>query len=322
VQVLTVLLTGLLLFFIGLRIMTGSLKMLAGPERSVILERCSGNRYSAFMCGLLFTSLTQSSSLTTVLVVGAVDAGLLTFRAALAMIIGANVGTTVTGQLLTVGLVDLAAQLIVAGTAAAVVIPLGRARFAALALTGLGLLLYGLKVMSLVLLPLSQAPWFVALLSASQRHPLLGVLAGMAAASVVQSSSAVIGVVLMLAQTGRLSLEAGISLVLGADIGTCVTALLAGLGAGVTARRAALAHLLFNVCSAVLVLSFFPLFVNFSSVIADSLPRQLANAHTLYNLSGAIVLLLLLRPFQRLTELLHRMISPGEKRSFRFPGER
>jgi phosphate:Na+ symporter len=304
VQIVVVLVTGLLLFFTGLRLMSGSLKMLAGPERSVILARCSGNRYSAFMCGLLFTSLTQSSSLTTVLVVGAVDAGLLPFRAALAMIIGANVGTTVTGQLLAAGLSDLAIQLTVAGAAAAVICPPGRARHAGTALAGLGLLLYGLEVMSLALTPLGQAPWFAALLSAAQHHPLLGMLAGLAAAALVQSSSAVIGGALLLAETGLLPLQAGVSLVVGADIGTCVTALLAGLGTGVTARRAALAHLLFNLFSAALVMTIFPFFVSLASITAESTPRQLANAHTLYNLAGAVVLLLLFKPFQRLTERL------------------
>lgn len=312
---------GLLLFFTGLRVMSGSLKMLAGTGGTLYLARCTGNRYSAFMCGLLFTSLTQSSSLTTVLVVGGVDAGLLPFRPALAMIIGANVGTTVTGQLLTAGLPDFAGWLTAAGMAAALLSPAGRARSAWTALAGLGVLLYGFRAMSQALVPLGQAAWFSGLLSLAEHHPLLGVLAGMMAAAVVQSSSAVIGMVLLLAQTGRLSLEAGVSLVAGADIGTCVTALLAGLGAGKTARRAALAHLLFNLFSAVLVLFIFPFFVLFCRVTADSVTRQLANAHTLYNLSGAAVLLFLLQPFQRLTELLHCAISTGEKRNFRFPGE-
>lgn len=303
VQVFVALAAGLLLFFAGLRVMTGSLKMLAGAGRPVALARWSGNRFSAFMYGVLFTSLTQSSSLTTVLVVGAVDAGLLPFRPALAMIIGANVGTTVTGQLLAVGLPDLGGQLTLAGIALFTCLP-GRARLAGAALAGLGLLLYGLKVMSLAMIPLGQTPWFSVLLSAALHHPLTGVLAGMTAAALVQSSSAVIGVALLLTEAGRLPLEAGVSLVVGADIGTCVTALLAGIGAGTTARRAALAHLLFNLFSAVLVLSIFPLFVSLAAMTADCAPRQLANAHTLYNLAGAAVLLLLLRPFQRLTEEL------------------
>ncbi|MBT9171920.1 MAG: hypothetical protein DDT21_00294 [Syntrophomonadaceae bacterium] len=303
-QVFIALAIGLLFFFTGLRLMTGSLKRLAGTGRPFILERCSRNRCSAFMCGLLFTSLTQSSSLTTVLVVGGVDAGLLPFRPALAMIIGANVGTTVTGQLLTAGLLDFAGWLTVTGTAAALFSPSGRARSAGRAVAGLGLLLYGFRAMSQAVVPLGQAVWFSGLLSAAEHHPLLGVLAGVAAAAVVQSSSAVIGMVLMLAQTGRLSLEAGVSLVVGADIGTCVTALLAGLGAGTAARRAALAHLLFNLFSAALVLIIFPLFIPLAAITADGAPRQLANAHTLYNLIGAAVLLLLLNPFQRLTEKL------------------
>lgn len=276
---------------------------MAGGGGPVFLVRCSGNRYSAFMCGLLFTSLTQSSSLTTVLVVGAVDAGLLPFRPALAIIIGANVGTTVTGQLLTVGVLDLAVQLTAAGAAAVLLCPPGRARLAGLALAGFGLLLCGLNVMSQAL-PLGQTPWFTGLLSAAQLHPLPGVLAGITAAALIQSSSAVIGMALLLAEEGRLPLAAGVSLVVGADIGTCVTALLAGLGAGTAARRAALAHLLFNLFSAALVFTIFPLFISLAAITAGDVPRQLANAHTLYNLFGAAVLLLLFNPFQRLTEKL------------------
>jgi phosphate:Na+ symporter len=304
VQVIFFAATGLLLFFAGLRVMTESLKLLPGAKGPVFLVRCSGNRYSAFMCGLLFTSLTQSSSLTTVLVVGAVDAGLLPFRPALAIILGANVGTTVTGQLLTVGVLDLAVQLTAAGAAAVLFCSPGRARLAGSALAGFGLLLCGLNVMSQALIPLGQAPWFIGLLSAAQHHPLPGVLAGITAAALIQSSSAVIGMVLLLAEEGRLPLEAGVSLVIGADIGTCVTALLAGLGAGTAARRAALAHLLFNLFSAALVFTIFPLFISLAAITAGDAPRQLANAHTLYNLIGAAVLLLLFNPFQRLTEKL------------------
>jgi phosphate:Na+ symporter len=304
VQVIFFAVIGLMLFFAGLRVMTGNLKMLAGGGGPAFVVRCSGNRYSAFMCGLLFTSLTQSSSLTTVLVVGAVDAGLLPFRPALAIIIGANVGTTVTGQLLTVGVLDLAVQLTAAGAAAVLICPPGRARLAGSALAGFGLLLCGLNVMSQALIPLGQTPWFTGLLSAAQLHPLPGVLAGIMAAALIQSSSAVIGMILLLAEEGRLPLEAGVSLVVGADIGTCVTALLAGLGAGTAARRAALAHLLFNLFSAALVFTIFPLFISLAAITAGDAPRQLANAHTLYNLIGAAVLLLFLNPFQRLTEKL------------------
>lgn len=321
VQTFFELAVGLFLFFAGLRIMTASLKKLAGSKMTVLLASWTGNRFKAFMCGLLFTGLTQSSSLTTVLVVSAADAGVLSLRAAIAVIIGANVGTTVTGQLLSAGLQSLAGPLTLAGVAASLLCPAGGLRRSGQALAGLGMLLYGLEVMSLALLPLGQSPLFSALLAVAAHHPLLGVLVGMLATALVQSSSAVIGVVLVLVQGGLLPLEAAVSVVIGADVGTCVTSLLAGLGAGATARRVALAHLLFNIFSAALVMSVFSLFVGLAALTADSAPRQLANAHTLYNLSGALLLLLFLAPFQRLIENMTWAEIPGEKRIFRFIGE-
>lgn len=312
---------GLVCFLAGMKLMTAGLETMYGTSFAGRLQQLTANRLRAFLCGLLFTCLTQSSSLATVLVVGVVDAGLLALAPAIAVIIGANVGTTVTGQILSFQLHDCAAYIVGAGLAMMVFFPGKRGRQAGRALTGLGVLLSGLKMMSISLVPLAGLPWFGSLLSLAAVHPFAGVLAGAAATAVIQSSSAVVGMVLLMAREGILTLGAGAGVIVGADVGTCVTSLLAGLGTGVNARRAAASHLLFNIFSVMFVMPLFPVFVAVAERTGDSLPRQLANAHTIYNLAGAVVLLLLFAPFQALVEKVVKAENRQEKRISSIFGE-
>jgi phosphate:Na+ symporter len=308
-----ILVTGFLFFLGGLRLMTTGLAKTGGTSFAANIRRFTANRISAFFCGLIFTALTQSSSLTTVIVVGVAEAGLIPLAPAIAVIIGANVGTTVTGQLLSFQLQNYALPLAGAGIVM-LALQRGRGKDVGRALTGLGVLLFGLKTMGAALAPLSETTLFAAVLQSASHHPLSGILAGAAATALLQSSSAVVGMTLLLAQNGMLTLAAGVSLMIGADVGTCVTSLLAGLGTGVTARRAALSHLLFNVFSVLLILPIFNTFVDIAASISTTLPRQLANAHTIYNGCGAILLLLLLNPFKCLVELLTVPENKDKKR--------
>ena len=307
---------GLLIFLGGLRIMTLGLEQLGGSSFAHFISSATGNRFSAFICGIVFTALTQSSSLATVMVVGAVDAGLLGLGAAVAVIIGANVGTTVTGQLLSFNLHALALPIAAAGLVLMAFSPAGGLKTGGRVLTGFGTLLFGLKTMGGALAPLSQEPWFGGMLHAAEINPLFGVLIGAVSTAILQSSSALMGMVLGLAYEGGITLAAGASLVVGADVGTCITSLLAGIGAGLAAKRAALAHLVFNIFSVMLVLPLFARFIILASFTAESVPRQLANAHTLYNLSGAAVLLLLFNPFIFLVEKITQPQNTGKKRTF------
>ncbi|HHX74232.1 MAG TPA: Na/Pi cotransporter family protein, partial [Firmicutes bacterium] len=248
-----------------------------------------------------------------VLVVGLADAGLLPLHAAIAVIMGANVGTTVTGQLLSFNLADyallpaaLGLLLLACGTE--------KLRVAGRALCGLAVLLAGMKLLGTAVIPLRETAWFATVLALAAHRRLLGVAVGAVAAAIVQSSSAVAGITLSLTRAGVLNLPAGVAIMMGADIGTCADTLLAGFFSGKTARQAALAHLLFNVCSVILLLPVFPLFIRVAAVSAQTLPRQLANAHTLYNLCGAILLLLFLKPFQALVENLVRTERHVKKR--------
>ncbi|MCR3921941.1 MAG: Na/Pi symporter [Firmicutes bacterium] len=296
---------GLVLFLGGLRLMSAGMEGMSGTAFADAIHRYTKTRTSAFFCGLLFTALTQSSSLATVIVVGVVDAGLMSLAPAIAVIIGANVGTTFTGQLLSFHLYDYALPLAAVGIILAI-FGKRRIRQGGRALTGVSVLLVGLKTMGTSLEPFISTPWFNQLLNTTSTHPVLGVAVGAFSTAVVQSSSAVVGMVLALAKEGALTLAAGAAVVVGADVGTCITSLLAGLGAGVAARRAAVAHLLFNIFSVLLILPLFSHFINVAASSATTLPRQLANAHTLYNLSGAILLLLFLTPFQIMVEKLVR----------------
>ncbi|NLN06616.1 MAG: Na/Pi cotransporter family protein [Firmicutes bacterium] len=306
---------GLLLFIAGLRLLASGLEALWGTAFADVLQRLTGSRLTAFCSGLCFTALTQSSSLTTVLVVGLTDAGLLPLQAAIAVIIGANVGTTVTGQLLSFNLADYA---LLPAALGLLLLACGgqKTRLAGRALIGFAVLLWGMKLLAAAVIPLQERNWFAAVLALAARSLLSGIVVGAAAAAIVQSSSAVAGITLSLARAGVLNLPAGVAIMMGADIGTCTDTLLAGFLSGKTARQAALAHLLFNVCSVILVWPVLPILLRLAAASANSLPRQLANAHTLYNLWGACIMLFLLKPFQTMVESFVRTEKLVKKRIF------
>lgn len=304
---------GLFLFMGGLKLMSAGLETMCGSSFTTAVHRFTDNRFTGFLCGVLFTGLTQSSSLATVIVVGITDAGIMSLGSAIAVIIGANVGTTVTGQLLSFQLFDYALPIVVAALVLAILPRWGRSREGGRALLGLGILLFGLKTMSRALIPITETQLVASLLQSAAIHPWIGILAGAGVTAAVQSSSAVVGIAITLAREGVITLAAGVGIIIGADVGTCVTSLIAGLGTGLAARRAAFAHLLFNIFSVLLIIPVFPTFIRLAYASADTLPRQLANAHTLYNVSGAMILLLLLNPFQWLIERLISTEYPKEK---------
>lgn len=278
------------LFLFGLHFMSRQLSSAADPALQKLLARVAGKPWSAFLAGCLVTGLLQSSSLTAVMVVGLVNARVMGLAQGIAVIIGANVGTTVTAQLLSFNLHRLALPLIGASVLL-YLLPLPRARPAFAAAVGFGLVMLGLDGMAQSLAPLQDTPLVMLMLAAAGEAPWQGLGGGIVTSIVLQSSSAVMGLVLSLALKGMVTLPAAVAVLIGADLGTCVTALVASLGMGCTARAAAWSHLLFNLISLFLALLFFPQLLWLASVTATALPRQLANFHTLYNLLGAIVLL-------------------------------
>ncbi len=289
----------LLLFLFGLHWMSRSLARSAGTSFKSFLQRMTRTPWRGFFTGFLVTALLQSSSLTTVMVVSLTNAGMITTAQGWGVIIGANVGTTITGQLLSFNPGGLAWLLLGAALLLALW-PLPGLRRAAAPLGGCALLLLGLEGMTAALSSLREAPFFSSALQFAAAAPWRGLLAGIFAAVLLQSSSAVVGIVLGLARGGLLTLPVGVIMVIGADLGTCSTALIAAVGMKGTARRAAWFHLLFNLVSLLLALAFYPYLLQAAVRSAATLPRRLANAHLLYNLLGAAVLLPLLPPLARL----------------------
>lgn len=286
-------------FLFGLRWMSRCLARAAGSALRGALARFTGTPLAGFGTGCLVTAAWQSSSLTAVAVVGLVNAGVLRLGQAVPVIIGANVGTTVTAQLLSLELHRLAwPVLLVSGLLAAA----RPTRRAGLPLLGFGLVLTGLGGMARSLVPLAESRMFTAFLEGAGTAPWKGIGAGFAATAAVQSSSAVAGIVLGLCLEGKVALPAAVALILGADLGTAVTALIASLGMNRGARLAAWSHFAFNLASLLLVLPFFSFLVALASLSAAGPARQLANAHTIYNLAGAVILLPLAVPAAALWE--------------------
>lgn len=296
------LLGGLALFLLGLDILTRALKALAGDRLRVVLERLTRNRLAAVLTGAVVTALVNSSSVTTVLLVGFVSAGLISLVQSVGVVMGANIGSTVTAQLLAFDVGALALPMVAAGFAASVLGRRAAQRQLGLALLGLGLVFYGMLLIGTAMAPLREWPPLTALM-ARMRQPLLGLLVGTLFTALVQSSAATIGIVLVLAGQGILTLPAAIALALGSNIGTCVTAGLAVLGKPREAVRVFLVHLLFNLVGALAWLPFIDQLAWLARAVsteAAGLPRAIANAHTLFNVLNATVLLVLTPQIARL----------------------
>lgn len=297
------LLGGLALFLYGMEKMTDGLKAAAGQQMHVLLARLTGNRILGALTGAIVTAVIQSSSVTTVLVVGFVSAGLMTLVQAVGVIFGANVGTTVTAQIVAFNTTALAMPLVAIGFVLGFVWKDGVARHYGAMMMGLGLLFYGMGAMGEAMAPLRTNQSFAELLQ-SLKNPVLGMLAGAVFTALVQSSSATIGLAVVMATQGLLSLPAGIAILFGAKIGTGITAVLAGIGKPQDAKRAAVVHVLFNVLGAVLWLPFIPQLAAVAQAVspvaadlqgierlAAEVPRQIANAATIWAVANTVLFL-------------------------------
>ena len=286
--IMTGLLGGLGMCLYGMEMMSDGMKMTAGDSMRSILEKLTSNRYIAVFIGAFVTMVIQSSSATTVMLVSFVNSGLLNFTQALGVVLGSNIGSTVTAQIVAFKITDYALLLIAAGSIMSLFAKKDTIKHLGFVILGFGLLFYGMKVMSDTMKPLRSDPTFNSILT-SFENPFLGILAGAVFTALVQSSSATTGIVITLASGGSITLEAGIPLILGANIGTCVTALLAGLNASRDAKRVAIGHVTFNVIGVLLFCFWIPSFAEFVSNTSDNIPRQIANAHTIFNIAATII---------------------------------
>lgn len=299
---------GLGLFLYGMQLMGDGLQKAAGDRLRRLLEVLTSVPIVGVFVGAIVTVLVQSSSATTVMVVGFVNAGLMNLAQAVGVIMGANIGTTITAQMVSLKLTDLALPAIAIGF---LLTMLGRTRAqkqVGQVILGFGILFLGMTVMSDGLRPLRTNPHFKRYMIEFGQTPLLGVAAGMVFTAAIQSSSAFTGLVISLALQDLIGLNAAVTLILGSNIGTCITALLASIGTNLTARRAALAHVLFNVFGVALFLPFVAPFSSFVAGTADTVAHQAANAHTFFNVVVVVLLLPFIKPFTRLITRL----MPGE----------
>lgn len=299
---------GLGLFIYGMRIMGEGLERAAGDRLKSLLELLTRNRLLGVLMGALVTAIIQSSSATTVMVVGLVNAGIMDLSQAIGVIMGANIGTTMTAQLIAFKLTKLALPAIGLGTG---IIIFGRnktQRYIGQVVLGFGLLFFGMQTMETALKPLAKLPEFVNFVANFSKTPLLGVLAGFLTTGLVQSSSATIGILQALASQGIVNISIALPILFGDNIGTCVTALLSSIGTNITARRAAVFHLTFNVIGTIIFLFILP-WVQIIVTLASSDPvRQIANAHTFFNITNTIIQL----PFAFLLAKLVTTLIPGQ----------
>ena len=303
---------GLALFLFGMRLMTESLKTVAGTRMKNLLARLTANRFTAALAGTIITAVVQSSSVTTVLVVGFVSAGLLNLSQSIGVILGANVGTTITAQIIAFQVYKYGLVMIAIGFFVETLARREYLRQWGVALMGLGLIFFGMELMSIGTNSLRAWPPFIETMQ-GMKNPLLSVLVGTLFTAIVQSSSATTGVVIVLASQGLISLETGIGLVLGSNIGTCVTAYISAIGRPRAAMQAAFVHIVFNVAGVLLWLMFIPQLAELSrslfatptalsgaSAVTADLARQVANAHTIFNVTNLLIFIWFTAPLARL----------------------
>ncbi len=299
---------GLGLFIYGIHLMGDGLQRVAGDRFRNILKMLTSTAFKGLIVGAGITALVQSSSATTVMVIGFVNAGLMTLVQSLGVIFGANIGTTITAQIIAFKLTDFALPIIGVGMVMNVFAKKRFWKFLGLFLLGFGILFLGLKIMTSDLKLFSQNPVVINAFIAINDKVFYGVLVGAAVTGIIQSSSATTGIVLGLVSINLLSIQGAIPIILGANIGTCVTVMLASIGANITARRTAVAHLLFNVIGTVIFLVILKPFTRLVTITSSSTIRQCANAHTLFNVTNALIFL----PFAGLYARLIEKIVPGE----------
>ena len=316
VLLLAGLLGGLAIFLLGMDRMTESLRVVAGDRLRGVLLRLTSNRFVGMLTGAGITAVIQSSSVTTVLVVGFISSGLMSFQQSLGVILGANIGTTVTAQIIAFKVTTYALFAVAGGFAVTFLSKRGDRQAQGAVVLGLGLVFFGMSIMGDAMSPLRSSDTFVDLM-ARLENPFLGVAVGAGFTALVQSSSATTGIVIVLAQQGLISLETGIALVMGANVGTSVTALMASIGKPREALRAGVAHAIFNVGGAIVWLPFIGVLASLVENIGGGNARELANAHTIFNIANAILIIGFIPIFARFIERLVPESPEEESRTVR-----
>lgn len=305
---------GLGLFLYGMHVMSSGLQKAAGSKLKDIISMLTANRVMGVFVGALVTAIVQSSSATTVMVVGFVNAGMMQLTQAASLIMGANIGTTITAQIISFR-IDRYAPIIIGIAVGVWLFTKNRkTKQLAEAFIGFGMLFIGMKMMGDALRPLREFEAFRVMLISFATHPFMGILAGFAITVMVQSSTAATGILLALAMEGLIPIESGLPILFGINLGTTITAIISSVGANKTAKRAAAFHLLFNVIGTVIFVFFLrqPTYQLIKYLSPGDVPRQIANAHTFFNVTTTLILL----PFtSMMIKAAFRMVPGGEETS-------
>jgi phosphate:Na+ symporter len=290
-MVLLALFGGMALLLYGIQLTGDSLQRAAGGKLRGLLTGLARNRFTAVFSGAAVTALVQSSSATTVMLIGFVSAGLMTFRQTLGIILGADIGTTLTVQLIAFKLTDYAVLLVGIGFSVMFLAQRRVIKDVGSALLGFGLMFLGLKLILEGAVPIKTNPLATQVIASVADSPVLAVIVAAGFSALVHSSAATIGLALALATEGLLSLPGAVSIVIGANVGTCATALMAAVGSSAEAKRVALAHIAFKVLGAALALPLIGPFTDFVADTASGAARQIANAHTFFNIGVSLIFL-------------------------------
>lgn len=302
------LLGGLTLFLMGMKMMSDGLEQTAGDKMKTVLEKLTSNRFLGVGVGAGITAVIQSSSATTVMVVGFVNSGLMTLRQAIWVIMGANVGTTITGQLIALDVGVIAPLIAIVGVVFIVFLKSKKLHHWGYIFAGLGILFMGMNMMSDSMSGLRDSQEFVNVVT-NLSNPALGILAGAVFTAIIQSSSASVGILQALAMSGAISLSSSVYVLFGQNIGTCITAVLASVGTSRNARRTTVIHLLFNITGTIIftIICMLTPFTDFmQSLTPDNPAAQIANVHTIFNIVTTLILL----PFGTLLEKAAMKILP------------
>ena len=303
---------GLALFLYGMQMMSNGLEAAAGNKMKSILEKLTSNRIKGVLVGAGITAVIQSSSATTVMVVGFVNSGLMTLQQAVWIIMGANIGTTITGQLIALDIGAIAPLFAILGVGAIMFSKNEKVHHISSIIAGLGILFMGMDMMGAAMEPLQESEAFINLMTQFS-NPLLGILVGAVFTAVIQSSSASVGILQALAATGMIPLSSAVYVLFGQNIGTCITAVLASIGTKVNARRTTIIHLLFNFIGTALftVICMVTPYVSLIESITPGDPvAQIANAHTIFNIVTTLILL----PFGTYMARAAEKILPDSKK--------
>ncbi len=283
------LLGGLGLFVYGMKLMGDGLQKAAGEKLKRMLEILTSNKFFAVLVGAGVTAIIQSSSATTVMTVGFVNAGLMNLFQAAGVIMGANIGTTMTAQLIAFKLTDIAPFILAIGAALVMFSKKKKTKDIGEIVLGFGILFVGMSMMENSMRPIRELEGFKNLILALGKHPVMGVLVGLGMTATVQSSSATIGILMALAANNGISLEVALPILYGDNMGTCVTALLASIGTTKNAKRAALLHFIFNATGTILFMLAFKPVLKIIPLFGGDMQRQIANAHTMFNVTNVFI---------------------------------